>query len=115
MTPPRRILILMAEYGYGHRSAAKAVAAALEDMYGDQCVVAVVNPLDDPDAPVFLREHQSNYDKIVQEMPDLYKISYVAGDAPLPSALLEGARSALMFAAMRNTIERYPPDAIVCT
>ena len=43
----KRILILMADYGYGHHSAANAVAEALKETHGQDCVVEIVNPLDD--------------------------------------------------------------------
>ena len=47
----KRILILMADYGYGHHSAANAIAEALKEIHGQDCVVEIVNPLDDERAP----------------------------------------------------------------
>ena len=41
----KQILILTADAGFGHRSAANAVAAALRETYGDVCAVEIVNPL----------------------------------------------------------------------
>jgi 1,2-diacylglycerol 3-beta-galactosyltransferase len=67
----KQILILTADYGYGHRSAANAIAEALQATYGQDCHVEIVNPLDDPGAPTFLRDDQKNYDRLVREMPDL--------------------------------------------
>jgi hypothetical protein len=32
-----RILILTADYGYGHRSAANAIAGALQETHGNDC------------------------------------------------------------------------------
>ncbi len=52
----KRILILTSDYGYGHRSTANAIAAALRQNYGDDCAVEIVNPLNEPGAPAFLRE-----------------------------------------------------------
>jgi hypothetical protein len=52
----KKILILTADYGYGHRSAANAIAEALQETHGEDCIVEIVNPLDDPRAPVFLRD-----------------------------------------------------------
>ena len=48
---------------FGHRSAALAVATALEEVYGDRCHIDVVNPLEDKRAPFFLRDGQSDYDE----------------------------------------------------
>ncbi len=46
MSRPKKILILTADAGFGHRAAANAVAAALTERYGDACRVTVVNPLE---------------------------------------------------------------------
>ena len=51
MGSPRQILICTADAGFGHRSAALAVYAALEEVYGDRCHIDVVNPLEDKRAP----------------------------------------------------------------
>jgi len=47
MTDGKRVLILTADAGFGHRSAANGVAAALRELYGDDCAVEIVNPLED--------------------------------------------------------------------
>jgi hypothetical protein len=48
MKSRKRILILSSDAGFGHRSSALAIAAALGEQYGDQCQVEVVNPLNEP-------------------------------------------------------------------
>jgi hypothetical protein len=40
----KRILILTADYGYGRCSAANAIAAALKEAYGQECLAEIVNP-----------------------------------------------------------------------
>jgi hypothetical protein len=72
----KRILILTADYGYGRHSAANAIAPALKEAYSQECLAEIVNPLDDPHSPAFLREDQSNYDRLVRELPDLYELGY---------------------------------------
>ncbi len=47
MTKTKRILILTADAGFGHRSAAKAIAAALQGAHRDDCAVEVINPIED--------------------------------------------------------------------
>lgn len=47
------ILILTADYGYGHRSAASAIAEALQETYGADCSAEIVNPMDDPKRPCY--------------------------------------------------------------
>ena len=50
----KKVLILTADAGYGHRSAAKAVFQALEEKYQEFLEVEIVNPLDDKRTPFFL-------------------------------------------------------------
>jgi 1,2-diacylglycerol 3-beta-galactosyltransferase len=110
----KRILILMADYGYGHRSAANAISAALQATHGQDCVVEIVNPLDDERAPALLRENQANYDRLVREMPDLYKLGYQVGTSPVASDLIENAMTLMLFNVLRRIVREHQPDVIVC-
>lgn len=110
----KRVLILMADFGYGHRSAANAIAEALQETHGQDCVVEIINPLDDERAPAFLRSHQANYDRIVREMPDLYKLGYQVSDIPVASNLIESAMTLLLFTVIREIVHQHQPDVIVC-
>ena len=76
----KRILLLIADAGFGHRRAAEAVAQALIETHGDECVVDIVNPLDDDSAPALLRDSQSDYDQMVRKWPGLYRLGYKASD-----------------------------------
>jgi len=111
----KRILILTADAGFGHRSAANAVAAALRDTYGDACAVEIVNPLESKRAPAILRDSQSDYDKMVRQMPDLYKFGYKASDAPVPATVVESALTVMLFDTMYSLVRRRRPEAIVIT
>ncbi len=111
----KRILVLTADAGFGHRSAAKAIVAALYETYGEKCQVNMVNPLDDPRIPVLLRESQNDYDKLVNEMPRLYQLGYEATDSTVTSALVDGALIVVLFEVLRDILHRYQPDAIVTT
>jgi 1,2-diacylglycerol 3-beta-galactosyltransferase len=111
----KRLLILTADAGFGHRSAANAVAAALEELYGDQCDVIIVNPLEDRRAPFFLRDSQSDYDKLVRRLPELYRLGYETSDAVVPAAIVEQTLTVLLFEVMRDIVRTYRPDAILTT
>jgi 1,2-diacylglycerol 3-beta-galactosyltransferase len=115
MTDTRRILILTADAGFGHRSAANAIADALRETRGEGCAVEVVNPLEDKLAPAFLRRSQTDYDRVVRQLPDLYKFGYQASDSTVPSAIAEGALTVVLFEVMRRIVQRHQPDAIVST
>jgi len=111
----KQILILTADYGYGHRSAANAIAEALQETYGQDCSVEIVNPMDDPRAPAFLRDGESGYDKIVRAAPDLYQLGYEVGDTQVVSGLIKNSFTLMLFIALREILRTKQPDVIVCT
>lgn len=111
----KKILVLTADAGFGHRSAANAVAAAVEEKYGKLCEITILNPLDDRRAPFILRDSQSDYDKIIRQIPELYQLGYSASDKAVPSAILESALTVMLFELMHDVLEEYKPDAILTT
>ena len=111
----KRILILTADAGFGHRSAANAIAAAFLDAYAGRCVVQIANPLDDKHLPPFVRDAQNDYDKIVRQMPDFYKLNYQLSDASVPVAAIEPALIVLLIRAIRTLIRDFNPDVILTT
>ncbi len=111
----KRILILTADYGYGHRSAAKAIAEALHETHGQECNVEIVNPLDDPRAPAFFKDNQDDYDRLVREMPDLYKLGYQVSESRVAGHVLNGTWTLMLFNILREIIHQKQPDVIVCT
>ncbi len=115
MEKPKRVLILTADAGFGHRSAAVAVEAALKQRYGDQAIVDIVNPLDDKRAPFLLRESQSDYDKIVRNAPELYKIGYDVSDASVAAMLMESVLTIMFWEVMRDMLRKYHPNVILST
>jgi 1,2-diacylglycerol 3-beta-galactosyltransferase len=112
---PKKILILYADAGFGHRSAANAIAAALELTYKDRVKVTTLNPLDDKRVPFFLRDSQQDYDKMVRNTPELYRFGYDASDATFPSALFESSLTVILYEVMRDLIRAYSPDVIITT
>ena len=115
MPERKQILVLTADAGFGHRSAANAVAAALEDSYGESCDVEVINPLDDRRTPSFLRSSQTDYDKFVRQMPNFWKLNYKFSSATVPAAVLERALTVLLFSVIRSIVKDHHPSAIVST
>jgi 1,2-diacylglycerol 3-beta-galactosyltransferase len=111
----KRILILTTDTGYGHRSSAKAIATALQELHTDACLIDIVNPMNDARTPDFLREGQTDYDKAVRETPDLYKLGYQFSDLPLAVAIIESGLTVMLSEIMRDVLRHYRPDAIVTT
>ena len=115
LDPKKRVLILTADAGFGHRSAANAIREGLVELYGDKVVAEVVNALDEPTAPNFLRESQSDYDRWVRNVPELYQLGYEASDNPVPTSILERSLVILLLETMRNLLDQYTPDIVVTT
>lgn len=115
MVEKKRILILTADAGFGHRSAANAVAAALELKHGAECETKIINPLDDRRAPFFLRDSGADYDRILRLAPELYKLGYEASDSEIPSILMENVLTLGLYEIMDDLIRSEKPDAIVST
>jgi 1,2-diacylglycerol 3-beta-galactosyltransferase len=111
----KRILILTADTGLGHRITAQAISEALQELYGEMCQVAIVNPMDDARTPDFLRDSQADYDKAVREMPDLYQLGYQMSDVPLAVAIIETGLTVMLSEVMKDVLNRYQPDVIVTT
>lgn len=110
-----RVLILTADAGFGHRSAAKAVAEALHNRYGNQVEVSISNPLDSKLAPILLRESQTDYDRWVNQVPELYRLGYEASSTLIPTRVLEDALAVLLFEAIKETYSIHKPDVVLTT
>jgi 1,2-diacylglycerol 3-beta-galactosyltransferase len=115
MPDPKRVLILTADAGFGHRSAANALAEALQETHGDDCKYEIVNVLDDEHTPQLLRNSQSDYDRIARDMPDVYKFGYEATDANTPAAIMDRGLQAMLYSPMRRLLIEKQPDVIIST
>jgi 1,2-diacylglycerol 3-beta-galactosyltransferase len=115
MQEKKRVLILTADAGFGHRSAAKAIAEALQIRRGGECVVEVANPLDHPKAPSWLRRTQSDYDRMAREASELYKLGYDLSDTSLATRIVDSAVRVLLFRAIRDIVHEARPDVVVST
>ena len=109
----KKIQILTSDMGFGHRSAAEAIASALSEKYGDHCECKIENPLNHPKAPNIARESQSNYDEIVKNLPEMYKMGYRISDSTLPVTLMEGAFIAALYEPIKETIKAFQPDLVI--
>jgi len=112
---PRRILILSADAGFGHRAAATAIAAAFEERHAGVCKAVIVNPLDHAAAPGLLVAAQDDYDRMIKESPDLYRVGYQASDGALPVGIAEQALTVMLYGVMRDLLAEHEPDVVVTT
>ena len=110
----KRALILTSDAGLGHRKAAEAIEEVLLSRQAGW-TAEIVNPMSDPDTPALLQRSQTDYDTVVKELPEMYKLGYEASDATLPSALIETALTLTLFESVSKEIEHHSPDIIVAT
>ena len=111
----KRILILTADAGFGHRSTANALARAFELRYGDAAVVTIVNPLDEPGAPPFLRGAENDYDKLATQWPNFYKLGYKMTDLALTTSATEMTYVLIMYDLISRLMKQHRPDVVVIT
>ena len=112
---PVKVMILTADAGFGHRSAANAVAEALRLQYGAAVETVIANPLDSKQAPFLLRDSQSDYDRWVKQLPELYKFGYEASETLIPTRVLEEALGVLLYEAIREVFTLHKPDVVLTT
>ncbi|MGC8779890.1 MAG: MGDG synthase family glycosyltransferase [Anaerolineae bacterium] len=110
----KKILILTADAGFGHRAAANAIAAALAERHPD-VTVEIVNPLSRPDAPGLLKLAESDYDRQVRETPELYSLGYQVSDRSVAIGLIEQGLIALLYKPLKEVVESSRPDVIIST
>lgn len=112
---PKRVLILSADAGFGHKAAANAIAAAFGEGDAARADVTIVNPLDHTNAPGLLVSAQDDYDRMIQESPELYRVGYQASDGVIPAILAEQALTLMLFSVLRDILDTYQPDVVVTT
>lgn len=112
---PKKILILTADAGFGHRSTANALCRAFDLRYGDAAQVIIVNPLDDAAALFFLRSAESDYDTLAREWPQFYKLGYKMSDLRLTTNVTEMAYVMMMYEPISRLMKQHQPDAVVVT
>jgi 1,2-diacylglycerol 3-beta-galactosyltransferase len=111
----KKVLILTADAGFGHRRAAEAVGAALDEVYGSACETTIINPLQDPELPDLIRLVETSYDGVVTEDPTLYQIAYSATDAPMVARLMQHVTTTVMNKALIKAVQSHLPDVVVTT
>lgn len=112
---PKKILILTADAGFGHRSTANALCRAFDIRYGGAAQVIIVNPLDEPGALPFMRSAESDYDKLAREWPQFYKLGYKMSDLSLTTSATEMAYVMMMYEPISRLMKQHNPDVVIIT
>ncbi len=111
----KKALILTADAGFGHRAAANAIADALKHYPEPAIEPTIINLLDDPATPRWLRDTQSDFDKIVREIPGVYEVAYDQSDKPGPTTIAHMGLAAMLYNPLSNAIKEIQPDVIIST
>ncbi len=115
MSYKKKILILTADAGFGHRSAANAIAAAILDSCGPSYECKIINPVDDPRTPEIIRKPQVDYDRTVLDSPFTYHLSYRISDSYPASMVVQGFIAQFMVRLFQDILEAYNPDVVIST
>ena len=115
MNDSRNILVLTNDAGLGHRQAALATVAALEQRYGALCHPVLVNPLDEPGVPAVLHNTQSDFNRVVRLAPALYRLGHGLANTTLPTRLMERMEVLTLMEPIGRVLARTRPDVVVTT
>lgn len=115
MEDKKRFLILTSDAGFGHRSAAMSVSKALTELYGDEQINLVVNPILESPSLSLMKPIEKNYDKGVRNIPNLWKLGYEFSDSRQFSELMEGALTLFLQRNIGDFVKSFEPDGIVLT
>ncbi|MBQ6520002.1 MAG: hypothetical protein IJI14_14905 [Anaerolineaceae bacterium] len=110
-----KALILTADAGFGHRAAANAIADALKRYPDPTIEPTIVNLLDDSSTPQWLRGTQSDFDKIVRDVPGFYEVAYDQSDKAGPTTIAHLGLAAILYNALNKAIKDVQPDVIIST
>jgi 1,2-diacylglycerol 3-beta-galactosyltransferase len=112
----RQVLILTADAGFGHRSAALAIEAAMQERYGERCTTTILNPLHEEGTPSILQTlSEQGHDRYVQSELGLYDLGYRISDGIATAALMEQVFSALLHDPLEDLLARTQPDVVIST
>lgn len=115
MSPKKNFLILISDSGYGHRSAANAVARAMQLKHPQDSNTVIVNPILAQPDPQPLKISEKNYDRLVTTNPKFYRFTYEISDSRPASRLVENMLTVALYGEMKQLIWELRPNAILST
>jgi 1,2-diacylglycerol 3-beta-galactosyltransferase len=111
--PPVPLLFLIGDTGGGHRSAAAAVAQALERTWPGRFAPVICDPLQGPGAPRRLRWFVGLYGPIIRLAPWLWGVLWRVYGTPRTLRLLQRTVMSPIYASIANVIGACRPALIV--
>jgi 1,2-diacylglycerol 3-beta-galactosyltransferase len=111
--PPVPLLFLIGDTGGGHRSAAVAVAQALERALPGRFVPVICDPLRGPDVPRLLRWFAGLYGPCIRLTPWLWWLFWRASESPQVLAAVRRTIMAPVYGSVARAAEACRPALIV--
>ncbi|HEX9043382.1 MAG TPA: glycosyltransferase [Trebonia sp.] len=111
--PPLPLLFLIGDTGGGHRSAAAAVAQALEKALPGRFVPVICDPLRGPDVPRLLRWIAGLYGPCIRLAPWLWWLFWRASESPRVLAAVRRTIMAPVYGSVARAAEACRPALIV--
>jgi 1,2-diacylglycerol 3-beta-galactosyltransferase len=111
--PPLPLLFLIGDTGGGHRSAAAAVAQALEHLRPGRFVPVICDPLRGPDVPRLLRWFSGLYGPCIRLTPWLWWLFWRASDSPRGLRAVRRTVMAPVYGSVTRAAEACRPALIV--
>jgi 1,2-diacylglycerol 3-beta-galactosyltransferase len=111
--PPLPLLFLIGDTGGGHRSAATAVAQALDRLLPGQFVTLICDPLRGPDVPRLLRWFAGLYGPCIRLTPWLWWLFWRASDSPRVLAVVRRTVMAPVYGGVARAAAASRPALIV--
>jgi len=109
----RKVLILMAESGGGHRASAEALKMAFHERFGDHFQVEIVD-LWAKYTPWPLNQVPKTYHFMVSDTPWLWRFLYEMGERPRTTDRAMKAVYRWTHRTINKAISYYDPDLIIC-
>src|SRR5579859_2460338 len=111
--PPLPLLFLIGDTGGGHRSAATAVAQALEALAPGRFVPVLCDPLRGPDVPRLLRWFAGLYGPCIRLTPWLWWLFWQSSQRPRVLRLLRRTLMSPVYGSVSRAVDACRPALIV--
>jgi UDP-N-acetylglucosamine:LPS N-acetylglucosamine transferase len=115
MLQKKHFLILISDSGFGHRSAANSIAAALALKFPDQVQTSIINPIFEHPTSILLHQAEKHYDRAVSQYPKWWRFAYDITNTKSTSFLLENTLTLALFRNIHHLIKELLPDVIIST
>lgn len=114
--PSKRVLILYVRAGVGHERAARALERAMQQL--DPAAEPIVRDALDYSSPLLRAFYASTYNRMVARAPRVWGLVYRRSERTPIEGFRQELRTRITLWNCRgylDAVERYRPDAIVCT